>query len=73
MPAPLLVTTRIDQCTEGLVVLGMTSAFVARYNRLQQAPGCMRKLYRALSLRAPPLGSLVFSSLCHIPKETRPG
>lgn len=35
-PQPLLVTHRLDQCTEGLLVLGKTKAFVQQFNELVQ-------------------------------------
>jgi hypothetical protein len=34
LPEPLLVTHRLDQCTEGVLVLGRTKRFVARFNEL---------------------------------------
>lgn len=34
LPQPLLITHRLDQCTEGLLVLGRTKSFVARFNEL---------------------------------------
>ncbi|KAL4856877.1 RNA pseudouridine synthase 6 [Chlorella vulgaris] len=33
---PLLLTSRLDQCTEGLLVLAKTRSFVARFNQLVQ-------------------------------------
>ena len=38
-PVPLLVTHRLDQCTEGLLVLGKTKAFVAAFNELVKRSG----------------------------------
>lgn len=38
-PVPLLVTSRLDQCTEGLLVLGKTKAFVAAFNELVKRSG----------------------------------
>lgn len=39
LPAPLLVTHRLDQCTEGLLVLGKTRAFVRAFNELVRRSG----------------------------------
>jgi hypothetical protein len=36
LPEPLRVTHRLDQCTEGLLVLGRSRAFVAAFNALVQ-------------------------------------
>jgi RNA pseudouridylate synthase len=55
-PEPLLITHRLDACTEGVVVLAKTRAFVRRFNALLQAGGGVRKLYRSLSAVAPPIG-----------------
>ena len=49
LPSPLLITHRLDACTEGVVVLGKTREFVQRFNRLLQQEGAARKLYRALT------------------------
>lgn len=38
-PQALLVTHRLDQCTEGLLVLGKTRAFVASFNELIKRGG----------------------------------
>lgn len=38
-PRSLLVTHRLDQCTEGLLVLGKTRAFVAAFNELVKPGG----------------------------------
>ena len=46
---PLLITHRLDGCTEGLLVLGKTKAFVQRFNPLLATAGGLRKTYRALS------------------------
>ena len=35
-PQPLRITHRLDQCTEGLLVLGRSKAFVAAFNELVQ-------------------------------------
>ena len=51
----LLATHRLDTCTEGLVVLGRTAAFVSAFNRLQ-LEGAVQKFYRALTLGPPPTG-----------------
>jgi 23S rRNA-/tRNA-specific pseudouridylate synthase len=56
MAEPLLATHRLDTCTEGLVVLGRTAAFVSAFNRLQLA-GAVQKFYRALTLGLPPQGA----------------
>lgn len=58
----LLVTTRLDHCTEGLVVLGRTPSFVSRYNEMTRGFGrgekMYRKWYRALTAAAPQIGPL---------------
>ncbi|KAL3148480.1 hypothetical protein ABBQ38_013923 [Trebouxia sp. C0009 RCD-2024] len=56
---PLLITHRLDACTEGLLVVGRTLAFVQHFNRLLQQPGGVRKHYKALTQKPPPLGRLV--------------
>lgn len=38
-PEPLKSTHRLDQCTEGLLVLGKTKAFVARFHTLLKGGG----------------------------------
>ncbi len=53
--APLLSVHRLDACTEGLVVLGRSAAFVSAFNKLQLEGG-VQKYYRALTLRPPPTG-----------------
>ena len=53
---PLLVTHRLDSCTQGLVVLGKTTAFVQLFNKLLQQPGAIRKFYKTLTQFAPPVG-----------------
>lgn len=39
LPAPLLVTHRLDQCTEGLLVLGKSRDFVRAFNELVRRSG----------------------------------
>ena len=51
----LLSVHRLDTCTEGLVVLGRSAAFVSAFNKLQLQGG-VQKYYRALTLRPPPTG-----------------
>ena len=53
---PLLATHRLDHCTEGLVVLGRSGAFVSAFNKLLQQEGAVQKYYRALTRRPPPVG-----------------
>lgn len=53
---PLLVTHRLDMCTQGLVVLGKTTAFVQHFNKLLQQQGAVRKFYKTLTQSVPPLG-----------------
>lgn len=55
---PLLITHRLDTCTEGVLVLGKTVEFVRGFNSLMQIPGAVSKLYRAVSQQAAPLGIL---------------
>lgn len=61
---PLLVTHRLDSCTQGLVVLGKTVAFVQLFNKLLQQSGAIRKFYRTLTQVAPSLGMLC---CCFVP------
>ena len=56
LPQQLLVTHRLDSCTQGLVVLGKTTAFVQLFNNLLQQPGRIRKFYKTLTQFAPPVG-----------------
>ena len=66
--APLLSVHRLDACTEGLVVLGRSAAFVSAFNKLQ-LEGSVQKYYRALTLRPPPIGP----SCCHTSSDIQPG
>ena len=64
---PLLITSRLDHPTEGLVVLAKDSAFATMYMQLLKSSTgsgetCVKKHYRALSLQPPPKG-LFFGSL----------
>lgn len=54
---PLLITHRLDACTEGLLVVGRSLAFVQHFNKLLQEPGAVRKYYKALTQQPPPLGA----------------
>lgn len=58
---PLMVTHRLDQCTEGLVVLGKNSSFVKYFNELLRTDKSEKvvKVYRTLTLVPPQLGTLV--------------
>ena len=47
--APLLITHRLDTCTEGVLVMGKTKEFVQRFNALLLVPGALQKTYRALA------------------------
>jgi len=59
-PEPLMVTHRLDQCTEGLVVLGKTAAFVKYFNALlRDKADSVVKVYRTLTFTPPQLGQLV--------------
>lgn len=58
---PLYTTSRLDGCTEGVLVLGKTPAFVAAFNLLLRGDGAVQKRYRALSTRPPPLGQCAAS------------
>ena len=56
---PLLITSRLDQATEGVLVLGKTPDFVQKYNQLVKGPKEQyRKIYRALVAMPPPLGHM---------------
>ena len=53
----LLITHRLDACTEGLLVVGRNRAFVQHFNQLLQQPGAVRKFYKALTQHPPPIGA----------------
>ena len=53
-----MVTSRLDSCTQGVVLLGKSRAFVAAFNELMRQDGAISKSYSALSATAPPLGAL---------------
>lgn len=54
----MLITHRLDRCTEGLTVIGKTPEFVRRFNNLIQGhKGAVHKFYRTLTAKPPPLGS----------------
>jgi len=58
---PLHITSRLDHCTEGLLMLAKSSAFAALYNHLQRSVTneggpCVAKTYLALTKQPPPLG-----------------
>ena len=53
---PLLITHRLDACTEGIHVLAKTREFAGHFNGLIRLPGSIRKWYRALSAHPPPVG-----------------
>lgn len=58
---PLHITSRLDHCTEGLLLLAKSAGFAALYNHLQRSKteggeACVQKFYRALSLVPPPTG-----------------
>ncbi|KAK9817741.1 hypothetical protein WJX72_001472 [[Myrmecia] bisecta] len=56
---PLLVTHRLDSCTEGVVVLAKTRAFVQYFNGLLKRGNKLRKFYRALSAAPPAPGPML--------------
>ncbi|GAB4822393.1 hypothetical protein N2152v2_009439 [Parachlorella kessleri] len=59
-PRPLLITHRLDQATEGVVVLGKTPEFVSRFNALiSRGDNSLRKFYHTLTAAPPPQGPLV--------------
>lgn len=54
----LLITHRLDRCTEGLTMIGKSPDFVRRFNDLlQNRKGSVRKFYRTLTTVPPPLGA----------------
>ena len=53
---PLLITHRLDACTEGIHVLAKTREFAGHFNGLIRLPGSVQKWYRALSAQPPPVG-----------------
>eukprot|EP00899_Mesostigma_viride_P007411 jgi/Mesvir1/16671/Mv15073-RA.1 len=58
LPTPVLPTHRLDICTEGLLVMAKTKEFAAHFQALLRARQ-VRKLYAAVTVAAPPLGTLV--------------
>lgn len=58
---PLLITSRLDHATEGLVVLGRTPMFVSKFNALVRESSSLgyRKWYKALTFSPPPVGRLI--------------
>jgi 23S rRNA-/tRNA-specific pseudouridylate synthase len=59
--AQLSITTRLDQVTEGVLVLGKTAEFVKLFTKscVKGSPEATTKTYRALSATCPPLGHMV--------------
>ena len=60
---PLLAISRLDHCTEGLLVVAKSPRFAAYYNKLlhtslDDGSPSIRKYYLALSEAAPPLGQV---------------
>ena len=53
---PLLITHRLDACTEGLLVVGRKRAFVQHFNQLLQQSGAVRKFYKTLTQYPPSVG-----------------
>ena len=60
----LLITHRLDACTEGLLVVGRNRPFVQHFNRLLQRPGAVRKFYKALTQHPPPTGASFAEVTC---------
>lgn len=60
----LLITHRLDACTEGLLVVGHNRPFVQHFNQLLQRPGAVRKFYKALTQHPPPVGASPIEMLC---------
>lgn len=46
---PLLITHRLDTCTEGVLIMGKTKEFVQRFNASLLVPGALQKTYRAVT------------------------
>ncbi|KAL4529959.1 hypothetical protein Ndes2526A_g04699 [Nannochloris sp. 'desiccata'] len=71
---PLLITSRLDQATEGLIVLGKTAEFVQKFGKIIRGEGIQsedddahkiessitmyKKMYKALVRVPPPLGTM---------------
>jgi 23S rRNA-/tRNA-specific pseudouridylate synthase len=68
---PLLITSRLDQATEGIIVLGKTAEFVQKFGKVIRGEGSnddendvestitpYKKMYRALVSVPPPLGTM---------------
>ncbi len=67
----LLITHRLDACTEGLLVVGRNRPFVQHFNRLLQRPRAVRKFYKALTQHPPPIGASSLEMICthRLPKS----
>ena len=46
---PLLITHRLDTCTEGVLIMGKTKAFVQHFNAAMMTKAALQKTYRALT------------------------
>eukprot|EP00884_Botryococcus_braunii_P014797 jgi/Botrbrau1/23318/Bobra.0102s0055.1 len=55
----LYTTSRLDNCTSGLLVVAKSPAFVAAFNALLRDDAAVQKRYRALTRLPPPLGTAV--------------
>ena len=54
---PLLITHRLDRCTEGLTVIAKSVEAVRHFNGLLQANTArVHKFYRTLTTKRPPMG-----------------
>lgn len=66
----LMVTSRLDSCTQGVVLLGKSRTSVVAFNRLMRRDGALSKTYCALSEVAPPLGAHTGSRVCRRPRPS---
>ena len=57
---PLLITHRLDTCTEGVLIMGKTKAFVQQFNAAMMSKEALQKTYKALT-RAPLSPGVTFS------------
>jgi 23S rRNA-/tRNA-specific pseudouridylate synthase len=72
-PDALLNTHRLDAGTSGVVVLAKTSSFAAWFNLLlKNKPQNVEKIYRCLTDRPPPLGSMVHYATMRVRADGEP-
>jgi RNA pseudouridylate synthase len=63
---PLLITHRLDTCTEGVLIMGKTKAFVQQFNAAMMRKAALQKTYRALT-RAPLSPGMTYPLPLYVP------